>query len=505
MESKSMLQKNEEQANRVAARVMIITEVILTLIFILNLIGVFVVKQGVMTIAYVAGSICLLLPTVLVRTLGARAWYMKYIMVGCAAVFLLMLTTTLTFHAVVVYVFPIAIASLYFSKKVNVFATVLTSICVSAGQYLSFVLQTTIDDNFETVFKLVIYGILPRLLCLIAVAAIFTTLSSRTAEMLGSLMGAEEQEKMLADMVRYRENNRKLSVEMKQMVETLVEHTKSSNELNQKLVTETTDIVSGTKDNSGQIETINESLGTIMAQMTELERMSDTLASSAEEIRVLSNENQVTMNQTTESMNKISASAEQCMENIGRLEVESKAIEGIIQTITEIASQTELLSLNASIEAARAGEHGRGFSVVAQEIQKLSEQTQNSVKEIESIIMRVVKDTQAAVETMKVSSGDTAQGLSNINRAAESTEVITASNRKMSEEIKRVAMISKEILKHEQMVTQAMESVRENTGRNLISVEHVMDVTGENSRGTQKLVDMVEDIRKVSDLLNEEG
>ena len=74
MESKSMLQKNEEQANRVAARVMIITEVILTLIFILNLIGVFVVKQGVMTIAYVAGSICLLLPTVLVRTLGARAW-----------------------------------------------------------------------------------------------------------------------------------------------------------------------------------------------------------------------------------------------------------------------------------------------------------------------------------------------------------------------------------------------------------------------------------------------
>ena len=178
MESKSMLQKNEEQANRVAARVMIITEVILTLIFILNVIGVFVVKQGVMTIAYVAGSICLLLPTVLVRTLGARAWYMKYIMVGCAAVFLLMLTTTLTFHAVVVYVFPIAIASLYFSKKVNVFATVLTSICVSAGQYLSFVLQTTIDDNFETVFKLVIYGILPRLLCLIAVAAIFTTLSS---------------------------------------------------------------------------------------------------------------------------------------------------------------------------------------------------------------------------------------------------------------------------------------------------------------------------------------
>ena len=137
--------------------------------------------------------------------------------------------------------------------------------------------------------------------------------------------------------------------------------------------------------------------------------------------------------------------------------------------------------------------------------QKLSEQTQNSVKEIESIIMRVVKDTQAAVETMKVSSGDTAQGLSNINRAAESTGVITASNRKMSEEIKRVAMISKEILKHEQMVTQAMESVRENTGRNLISVEHVMDVTGENSRGTQKLVDMVEDIRKVSDLLNEEG
>ncbi|MGN0401768.1 MAG: methyl-accepting chemotaxis protein [Acetatifactor sp.] len=504
MENKSMLQKNEEQANRVAARVMIITEVILTLIFILNVIGVFVVRQSVMTVAYVVGSICLLLPTVLIRVLGARAEFIKYLMVICAAVFLLLLTTTLTYHTVVVYVLPIAIASLYFSKKLNVFATILTSICVSVGQYLSFVLKTTTDHNFDTVTKLVIYGILPRLLCLIAVAAIFTTLCSRTASMLGSLMGAEEQEKMLADMVRYKENNQKLSVEMKQMIETLVGHTKNSNELNQKLAAETTEIVRGTKDNSGQIETINESLGTITVQMTELERMSDTLASSAEEIRVLSNENQVTMDRTTDSMNKISNSAEQCMESIGRLETESKAIEGIIQTITEIASQTELLALNASIEAARAGENGRGFSVVAQEIQKLSEQTQKSVKEIESIIRQVVSDTQTAVETMKVSSRDTQQGLGNINRAAESTGVITASNQKMSQEIKRIAQISKEILKHEQMVAQAMESVRENTSQNLVSVEHVMEVTGENSRGTEKLVDMVEDIRRVSDMLNEE-
>ncbi len=85
------------------------------------------------------------------------------------------------------------------------------------------------------------------------------------------------------------------------------------------------------------------------------------------------------------------------IQDIGRLKQESAAIAGIINTINEIAEQTNLLSLNASIEAARAGQHGRGFSVVAEEIRTLADQSLKASNEIGKIIARIEDQTRKTV------------------------------------------------------------------------------------------------------------
>ena len=87
--------------------------------------------------------------------------------------------------------------------------------------------------------------------------------------------------------------------------------------------------------------------------------------------------------------------------DIEELEKESLAITEIIAVINDIAEQTNLLSLNASIEAARAGDAGRGFSVVADEIRKLSVKSVNSAAEIENIINSIMKKTRDTVKTVK--------------------------------------------------------------------------------------------------------
>jgi methyl-accepting chemotaxis protein len=91
----------------------------------------------------------------------------------------------------------------------------------------------------------------------------------------------------------------------------------------------------------------------------------------------------------------------QTIHDISELELESNAITEIIEVINNIASQTNLLSLNASIEAARAGDAGKGFSVVADEIRKLSLHSVNAAAEIEKLINNIRKKTRSTVNTVK--------------------------------------------------------------------------------------------------------
>ena len=109
-------------------------------------------------------------------------------------------------------------------------------------------------------------------------------------------------------------------------------------------------------------------------------------------------------------MNEIRAQIQDTSKRIKRLGESSLEIGEIVELISDITEQTNVLALNAAIQAASAGEAGRGFTVVAEEVQRLAERSGEATKQIEAIVKTIQADTQDAVAAMEKSTVGVVEG-----------------------------------------------------------------------------------------------
>ncbi len=195
---------------------------------------------------------------------------------------------------------------------------------------------------------------------------------------------------------------------------------------------------------------------------------------------------------TIRSMQTIVSKVNSSAEKVREMGQRSAEINSIVETIQDIAAQTNLLALNAAIEAARAGEHGKGFAVVADEVRKLAERAASSSKEIGALIKRIQATVEEAVVSMdettqEVHSGmnlanESGNSLSNILDAAEAVQQRASNTSTMSSQMQEAA---------DEMVT-AMDTVSAVLEQNTLSTEQM-------AGSAQTVTQAIENIASVSE------
>ncbi|MBE0499225.1 MAG: methyl-accepting chemotaxis protein [Campylobacterales bacterium] len=224
-------------------------------------------------------------------------------------------------------------------------------------------------------------------------------------------------------------------------------------------------------------EEISGAISDAQESKKEIIQANDNLAGARDEIIKLTSKVQLSAQMEVELA--------QNMEGVSH---EANQVKAILEVISDIADQTNLLALNAAIEAARAGEHGRGFAVVADEVRKLAERTQKSLSEINATISVVVQSIVDA--SMKMS--DNSEQIQNLSAIAQEVE----------EKINKTVEIVNIAVKASDKTVSDFENTGKNVERIVSKVEEINTLSSTNARSVEEIAAASEHLNALTEQLN---
>lgn len=248
-------------------------------------------------------------------------------------------------------------------------------------------------------------------------------------------------------------------------------------------------LLSAAEKQSAQITETTEAVGNMTRSILQVSSNASQASQVAQRSLQAATQGSLAVQNTIAGMNGIREQIQETSKRIKRLGESSQEIGEIVELISDITEQTNILALNAAIQAASAGEAGRGFTVVAEEVQRLAERSSEATKQIGAIVKTIQTDTNSAVAAMEKSTEGVVEGARLSDAAGKAlTEIETVSN--------SLARLIQSISTATEAQTEVASTVTKN-------MQQIQEITSQTTEGTKLTADSVGQLTKLAEELRD--
>ncbi len=296
---------------------------------------------------------------------------------------------------------------------------------------------------------------------------------------------------------------KQLSEEIFHSAETLSAGAKNTAETMTEVEKTVAEIAQGATSHAQETQRATENVILMGSMVEETNTQVEGLKDNADSMRSSSDEAVNILGHLEEINKKTQDSIDTIYEQTNTTNESAVKIREATAIITSIAEETNLLSLNASIEAARAGEQGRGFAVVAAQIQKLAEQSDESARQIETIVSSLISDSQEAVETMNSVKEIIGQQSENVNKTNDVFKQVKTGISNSAVGVTAIADRTKQLDEARVSVVDIVQNLTAIAEENAASTEETSASVTEVSAIIGDISDNAERLKEISDKLEE--